>query len=65
MATNWKNVFVQVPTDASTVWIVRIPYFDTPVQAVFDAASREFTWTGSDTTTTIISLNQVFKWRDL
>jgi hypothetical protein len=61
----WKNVFVSVPTDGETVWIVRLPYFDTPVQAVFARDAREFTWTADDTLTTIISLNAVFKWRSL
>ncbi len=65
MATRWKNVFVEVPADASTVWIVRIPYFDTPVQATFDNTSGTFTWTDSGTTARTIPLDQVFKWRDL
>jgi len=65
MATHWKNVFVEVPADASTVWIVRIPYFDTPVQATYDEASLTFTWTNSATNPVTIPLDQVFKWRDL
>lgn len=61
----WFNVLVQVPTDGSTVWIVRIPWFDTPVQAVWDAGHEWFTWTDSAAATHHIDVNQVFKWRDL
>lgn len=59
----WKNTFASLPTDAEVVWIVRLPYFDTPVLATWSKPSREFTWTGDDATDTIISVNAVFKWR--
>jgi hypothetical protein len=65
MAALWRNVFVVVPADASTVWIVRIPYFDVPVQAVWSAAGATFTWTDSAAATHVIGVSEVFKWRDI
>lgn len=59
----WKNVFAEIPADAATVWIVRIPYFDTPVQATYDATAAEFTWTDSAAAMHTIGVNAVFKWR--
>jgi hypothetical protein len=63
MAAPWQNVFVAVPADAATVWIVRIPYFDVPVQAVWSAGAATFTWTDSATATHAIGVSEVFKWR--
>ena len=65
MATPWKNVFVEVPADGATVWIVRIPYYDTPVQAVYDEADHIFVWTNSLSDQEPIAVNAVFKWRPL
>lgn len=61
----WKNVFVEVPADGATVWIVRIPWFDTPVQAVFSQGDESFTWTDSGGGTNVIATSAVFKWRSL
>ncbi len=63
--TSWKNIFVEVPADAAVVWIVRIPFFDTPVQATFFAADAKFTWIDSGSVDRDIALDQVFKWRPL
>lgn len=61
--STWVNVFVQVPADSQSVWIVRLPYFDTPVQAVWSESISAFSWTLSNTTVVDISVNAVFKWR--
>lgn len=63
--TLYKNVFAEVPADGTTVWIVRFPYFDTPVQADWDEASALFTWTDSAANTHTIGVNDVWKWRPL
>ncbi len=65
MAATWQNIFVAVPTDAQVVWIVRLPFFDTPVQATWNEAASQFTWTDSATNDHTIAVNAVFKWRDL
>jgi len=65
MATPWKNVFVEVPADAQAVWIVRIPYFDTPVQALYSEGNHNFEWVNSNANIVEIDVNQVFKWRPL
>ncbi len=61
----WKNIFSEVPADGATVWIVRIPYFDTPVQATYDEMDSLFSWQTSNAHGETISINAVFKWRDL
>ncbi len=49
MATLWKNVFVEVPLDNDIVWIVRLPFFDTPIQAKFsEGPPGSFTWADSN-----------------
>jgi hypothetical protein len=65
MASTWKNVFVEVPATGTTVWIVRLPYFDTPVQAVYSAADLAFIWTDSNAADNYVPQYLVFKWRDL
>jgi len=61
--TSWRNVLKEVPTDGATVWIVRLPFFDTPTLATYDEATLQFTWTDSNTNPVTIELNAVFKWR--
>jgi len=64
MATLWKNVFVEVPLDNDIVWIVRLPFFDTPIQAKFsEGPPGSFTWADSNASDQIIPLENVFKWR--
>jgi hypothetical protein len=65
MATTWTNYLVAVPPDATTVWIVRLPFFDTPIQATYDAAGFFFTWIDSNAFNQTIQGVQVFKWRHL
>lgn len=63
MAAPWVNVFKEVPADTDTVWIVRLPYYDTPVLAVWDEAGAVFTWQDSAANSHDIDLEAVFKWR--
>jgi len=64
--TLWKNIFVETPADQDTVWIVRIPFFDTPVQALFNEGNGTFEWVSvPDAVHNQISINDVFKWRPL
>jgi hypothetical protein len=63
--TNWHNIFVRVPADAETVWIVRQPFFDTPHLAEYTAATHTFLVTLSDTSTVALALVTVWKWRSL
>jgi hypothetical protein len=65
MASPWKSTFVEVPADGATVWIVRIPFFDTPVQATYNDAAQIFQWTNSLSTAVFIDTNLVFKWRPI
>lgn len=65
MAATWKNIFVEVPADHSTVWIVRIPFFDTPVQATFGEATGTFSWIDSTGNAHTIDIDEIFKWRPL
>ncbi len=59
----WHNIHVLMPNDADLVWFVRIPYFDTPVQAQFDLAGDFFQWQDSNGTPHYTPTDQVFKWR--
>lgn len=61
----WKVTTTEVPPDGTTVWIVRIPFFDTPIQALYDAGTQQFFYGDSDGFTTFIPAWGVFKWRDL
>ncbi len=61
--TLWKNLQKQMPVDGATVWIVRIPFFDTPVQAVFNGTTEKFDWTDSNADTVSYEKVSVFKWR--
>jgi hypothetical protein len=65
MAATWTNVFVEVPSDTQVVWIVRLPYFDTPAQATYSEADAGFYWTASNAGTSFIPQAQIFKWRDV
>ena len=65
MAATWTNVFVEQPADSTTVWVVRIPFFDTPFQALFTRAPDVFTFTDDIGNPVEIPMHAVFKWRDL
>lgn len=65
MATQWKNVFVEVPDTDRTTWIVRLPFFDTPRQADYSVAGASWTWNDSNGVSEVLGAPQVFKWRDL
>lgn len=62
MAAPWKNTLVELPADASTVWIRRLPWWATPTQATFDLAS--LTFTAADTAVPIPAW-AVYSWRAL
>ncbi len=59
----WKNVFVETPTVTGNYWIVRLPFFDTPILATFTAGDQFFFWTDSSAQIVNIGFNEVFKWR--
>ncbi len=63
--TSWINVFKAVPADAATVWIVRWPFCDKPIHAVYSVALDGFVWTDSAANAHTISINFVAKWRPL
>ncbi len=65
MATPWQNVLVAVPPDGTTVWIVRLPFFDVPVQATYDANLQVFFYTDTNTITANVPFYVVFKWRPI
>lgn len=65
MPPDWINVFDEVPDTDRTVWIARIPFYDSPVQALWSQDTGVFTWEDSNGGTHSISVNAVFKWRDL
>lgn len=65
MASTWTNTMVKQPDDSTTVWCVRIPYFDTPFQALFTRVPDIFTFTDDIGNTVEIPMYEVFKWRDL
>jgi hypothetical protein len=65
MPPPWINVFVSVPDTERVVWIVRLPFFDTPIQATWFQDSGNFQWADSNGGTHNISVNAVYKWRDL
>ena len=61
----WKNVFSEVPDTDRTVWIVRLPFFDTPTQADYVSGAQVFEWHDSNGFTVDIPQAQIFKWRDV
>lgn len=63
MSTPWIYPQDRVPTDGDTVWITRLPYFDKPFLANYDAPDGGFMVTFSDATFMIIPTWQVWKWR--
>lgn len=65
MATPWQNVLVSVPPDGTVVWIVRLPFFDVPIQATYDANLQVFFYTDTNTITANVPFYVVFKWRQL
>lgn len=65
MPATWTNIFAGAPTVDGVYWIVRLPYFDTPVQASYTFPDALFQWTDSNGNLIDILFNEVFKWRDL
>ncbi len=65
MTPPWKNVLVEVPGDGVTVWIVRLAYFDTPIQATWSETNQRFDYVDSNAGAAQVPVWQVFKWRPL
>lgn len=62
--TLWHPALVSQPSDGTTVWIRRIPIFDTPVQAVWDETNQQFNLT-TDAGVCHIPLYEIHSWRPL
>jgi len=65
MAATWTNVFVEQPTDGQTVWVTRIPWFDTPFQATYNKTPLTFSYFDDLTNQVDIPIWEIFKWRDV
>jgi hypothetical protein len=61
--SSWHNVFVVIPADGAAVWIVRVPYFDTPVQATWHEGTAVFSWLDSLGHSHDLVVAAVWKWR--
>jgi hypothetical protein len=65
MAATWQTPQVAMPVDGAVVWIVRLPFFDTPFQAQYFQIDTGLEWLDSNGFTHTIPVFDVFKWRDL
>lgn len=60
--TTWHSIWVDLPTDGSSVWI-RAPYwFSAPAEATWDLASATFT---TIDTGMVAPWYAISRWRDL
>jgi len=62
--TKWVPALVHQPADGTTVWIRRVPIFDTPVQAEWGEVTQVFNVT-TDAGFEAIPLYAVHSWRPL
>lgn len=60
MATIWKSIYFEVPSDLSTCWVRPVHDYRQPFAAVWHAATQTFI---SVTTSTVLPAYMVWKWR--
>jgi hypothetical protein len=63
MASPWIISTERAPNDGDTVWIVRLPFFDKPVQANYDATDALFGYNDTNGVSVLIPTYLVYKWR--
>jgi hypothetical protein len=62
--TTWVSIMSSQPADGDTVWIRRLPIFDTPAQATWTASTATFTLTAPPITMDV-PWYEVHSWRPL
>jgi hypothetical protein len=67
-ASPWKSPLQRLPLDGATVWVRRMPFYDTPVLAIFSQSAQTFTakpldGAGTSYVNVPVSLPDIHSWK--